>query len=205
LKQLYLAVLASGNGTNAEEIFKYFKDHSSFSVQGLLTNNPKAHVIKRATRNNIPCRIFNREEFTNGGKILRTLQQWNIDAIILAGFLWLIPEYLIDQYQNRILNIHPALLPSFGGPGMYGMRVHKAVLEYGAKVSGVTVHLVDDEYDTGTPILQRCVPVLEGDIPETLAARVLAEEHKVFPEALQLFCENRIEVNGRKLVIKKVG
>lgn len=185
MKQLYLAVLASGNGTNAEEIFKYFKDHSSISVQGLLTNNPKAHVIKRATRNNIPCRIFNREEFTNGGKILRTLQQWNIDAIILAGFLWLIPEYLIDQYQNRILNIHPALLPQFGGKGMYGMYVHQAVLDSGQKESGITIHLVNKHYDKGTIIFQERCTIDAQDTPETLAGKIHILEHRFYPQVIE--------------------
>lgn len=185
MKQLYLAVLASGNGTNAEEIFKYFKDHSSISVQGLLTNNPKAHVIKRATRNNIPCRIFNREEFTNGGKILRTLQQWNIDAIILAGFLWLIPEYLIDQYQNRILNIHPALLPQFGGKGMYGMYIHQAVLDSGQKESGITIHLVNKHYDKGTIIFQERCTIDAQDTPETLAGKIHILEHRFYPQVIE--------------------
>lgn len=185
MKQLYLAVLASGNGTNAEEIFKYFKDHSSISVQGLLTNNPKAHVIKRATRNNIPCRIFNREEFTNGGKILRTLQQWNIDAIVLAGFLWLIPEYLIDQYQNRILNIHPALLPQFGGKGMYGMYVHQAVLDSGQKESGITIHLVNKHYDNGTIIFQERCTIDAQDTPETLAGKIHILEHRFYPQVIE--------------------
>lgn len=185
MKQLYLAVLASGNGTNAEEIFKYFKHHSSFSVQGLLTNNPKAHVIKRATRNNIPCRIFNREEFTNGDKILRTLQQWNIDAIILAGFLWLIPEYLIDQYQNRILNIHPALLPQFGGKGMYGMYIHQAVLDSGQKESGITIHLVNKHYDKGTIIFQERCTIDAQDTTETLAGKIHILEHRFYPQVIE--------------------
>lgn len=185
MKQLYLAVLASGNGTNAEEIFKYFKHHSSISVQGLLTNNPKAHVIKRATRNNIPCRIFNREEFTNGDKILRTLQQWNIDAIILAGFLWLIPEYLIDQYQNRILNIHPALLPQFGGKGMYGMYVHQAVLDSGQKESGITIHLVNKHYDKGTIIFQERCTIDAQDTAETLAWKIHILEHRFYPQVIE--------------------
>lgn len=185
MKQLYLAVFASGNGTNAEEIFKYFKDHSSISVQGLLTNNPKAHVIKRATRNNIPCHIFNREEFTNGDKILRTLQQWNIDAIILAGFLWLIPEYLIDQYQNRILNIHPALLPQFGGKGMYGMYVHQAVLDSGQKESGITIHLVNKHYDKGTIIFQERCTIDAQDTTETLAGKIHILEHRFYPQVIE--------------------
>lgn len=185
MKQLYLAVFASGNGTNAEEIFKYFKDHSSISVQGLLTNNPKAHVIKRATRNNIPCHIFNREEFTNGDKILRTLQQWNIDAIILAGFLWLIPEYLIDQYQNRILNIHPALLPQFGGKGMYGMYIHQAVLDSGQKESGITIHLVNKHYDKGTIIFQERCTIDAQDTTETLAGKIHILEHRFYPQVIE--------------------
>jgi len=111
---------------------------------------------------------------------------------------------IIRKFKNRILNIHPALLPSFGGKGMYGHFVHQAVLNYGCKVSGVTVHLVDEEYDNGAPIIQRCVPVMEDDTPETLAARVLKIEHQVFSEAIQFFADGRIKISGRKVKIKPV-
>lgn len=185
MNQSNLAILASGNGTNAEEIFKYFKNHSSISVKGLLTNNANARVIKRAARNNIPYQVFNREEFISGHQILETLQQWDIDAIILAGFLWLIPEYLIEQYQDRILNIHPALLPQFGGKGMYGMYVHQAVLDSGQKESGITIHLVNKHYDKGTIIFQeRCV-IDAQDNPETLAGKIHILEHRFYPQVIE--------------------
>ena len=185
MKEPNLAIFASGSGTNAEEIFKYFKGHSSISVKGLLTNNPQAQVLKRAVRNNIPCHIFNREEFTNENQILSTLQEWNIDAIILAGFLWLIPEYLIDRYQNRILNIHPALLPQFGGKGMYGMRVHQAVLDSGQKESGITIHLVNKHYDKGRIIFQKQCTIDPQDPPDTLAGKIHDLEHRFYPQVIE--------------------
>jgi phosphoribosylglycinamide formyltransferase-1 len=131
--------------------------------------------------------------------LLEQLAQHDVNFIALAGFMRKIPVEVVRQFRHRLVNIHPALLPSFGGKGMYGHRVHEAVLEYGCKVSGATVHFVDEEYDSGAPILQRCVPVLDDDTAETLAARVLEIEHQIYPEALQLFAVERVRVEGRKV------
>jgi len=185
LEQQNLAIFASGNGTNAEEIFKYFNDHSSISVNGLLTNNSNAHVLIRAASNHIPCHIFNREEFANGDEILNTLRNWDINVLILAGFLWLIPEYLIDQYQDRILNIHPALLPQFGGKGMYGMHVHQAVLDSGQKESGITIHLVNNQYDRGRILFQKRCSINPQDTPDTLAVKIHDLEHRYYPQVIE--------------------
>ncbi len=185
MKNTNIVVFASGNGTNAEEIFRYFAPHPSIKVCGVLTNNPRANVINRAENHQIPCRVFNREEFRNGDLILGILQQWEADAIILAGFLWLIPVYLIDEYPNRILNIHPALLPKYGGKGMYGMHVHRAVLASGESESGITIHLVNQEYDRGKIIFQKRCQVNPQDTPETLATRIHQLEHRHYPLVIE--------------------
>jgi len=185
LKQQNLAIFASGNGTNAEEIFKYFKDHHSISVKGLLTNNPKAQVLNRAARYDVPGFTFNREDFRSKHHILEVLHQWNINTIILAGFLWLIPEYLIHRFQDRILNIHPALLPKFGGKGMYGKHVHQAVLDSGQEESGITIHLVNDQYDRGRIIFQERCPIDSQDTLDTLAEKIHKLEHVHYPRVIE--------------------
>jgi len=130
---------------------------------------------------------------------LNVLDELRTDLVILAGYMKIVPESVVRAYKNRMLNIHPALLPAFGGQGLYGENVHKAVLDYGCKVSGVTVHLVDAEYDTGAPVMQRCVPVLDDDTPQTLAARILEEEHRIYTDAIRLFADGRIEIKGRRV------
>jgi phosphoribosylglycinamide formyltransferase-1 len=136
-----------------------------------------------------------------GEALLATLRRYAVDLICLAGYMRLLPRSVVEEYRGRIMNIHPALLPLFGGRGMYGERVHQAVLESGMKVSGCTVHFVDEEYDSGPIILQRTVPVLEGDTPQTLAARVLAQEHRAYTEAIRLFAEDRLRLEGRRVRI----
>jgi phosphoribosylglycinamide formyltransferase-1 len=132
---------------------------------------------------------------------LAQLAKHEVNFIALAGFMRKIPAGVVRQFHHRLVNIHPALLPSFGGKGMYGRRVHEAVLEFGCTVTGATVHFVDEEYDTGAPILQCCVPVLDDDTPETLATRVLEVEHQLYPEALQLFAEGRVRIERRRVKI----
>lgn len=205
-----IAVFVSGRGSNFQAIIEAIGEgRLAAEVVLVIGDKPEIGAFDIAKKNGIHYTYFSKNDFESeenyDSAILTVLEKYQVQLIALAGYMKKIGQTVIRGYKNRILNIHPALLPSFGGAGMFGVRVHKAVLEYGSKVSGVTVHLVDDEYDTGVPILQRCVPVLEDDTPETLAARVLAEEHKIFPEALQLFCENKIEVNGRKLIIRKAG
>jgi formyltetrahydrofolate-dependent phosphoribosylglycinamide formyltransferase len=143
------------------------------------------------------------EEAAYGERLQSVLREADVDTIALAGFLRRLPSTVVERYRHRILNVHPALLPAFGGQGMYGEHVHRAVLAHGAKVSGCTVHFVDETYDTGPIILQRCVPVAEGDTPETLAARILPEEHRAFAEALQLLAEERLRVEGRVVRVQE--
>jgi phosphoribosylglycinamide formyltransferase-1 len=176
------------------------------SIVAVISNKAEAGVLDIARARGIPAihlsneLLPSTEEFDQA--LLQTLKEHQVEIIALAGYLKKLSSGIIRAYKHRIVNIHPALLPAFGGKGMYGQKVHQAVLDYGCKVSGVTVHLVDEEYDTGPPILQRCVPVKEDDTVETLAARVLEQEHQIYAEALQLFAEERIEIQGRKVIIK---
>ena len=154
-------------------------------VSGLLSNNPNARVLNRADNHNIPHLVFSRAEFSDKDYMLGILDKWEANVIILAGFLWLIPSYLIDRFPDRILNIHPALLPKYGGKGMYGLHVHKAVLEAGEKESGITIHLVNQEYDKGRIIFQERCQVDPQDTPESLASKIHLLEHKHYPEVIE--------------------
>jgi len=196
-----IAIFASGHGTNAERITRYFSEDPDISVRIILSNNPGAFVIERAKKLGIPYHVFDRNTFYKTEEVLQILRKNNTDLIVLAGFMWLVPEYLIRAYPGKIINIHPALLPKYGGKGMYGHHVHEAVLEQGCKVSGVTVHLVDELFDHGPIVKQRCVPVLENDSADSLAARVLVQEHQIFAEALQIFAENRVEIKNHRAII----
>lgn len=190
MKKTNIVVFASGSGTNAEEIFKYFASHPSIAVKGLLTNNPDAMVLSRADQHGIPSRVFSREEFTDKAYFLRLLDLWDTDAVVLAGFLWLMPVYLIERYRDAIFNIHPALLPKFGGKGMYGRRVHQAVLNSGEKESGITIHLVNQEYDRGRIIFQKSCAIEEGETPESLASKIHILEHKFYPAVIEQWLLN---------------
>jgi phosphoribosylglycinamide formyltransferase-1 len=207
MKQLKVAVLASGRGSNLAALIAAIKDGKlAAEVVLVMSNKSDAGALDIARGEGISALHLSAEMYSSAHEfdraLLAHLQKHGVELIALAGYLKKIGSPLIRAYKNRIVNIHPALLPSFGGKGMYGIKVHQAVLDYGCKVTGVTVHLVDDEYDTGPPILQRCVPVQSGDTPQTLAARVLELEHKIFAEALQLFAEDRIEIKGRKVQIR---
>ena len=182
-----IAIFASGSGTNAENIIKYFSNKNTAKVSLVLSNKRQAMVLKRAEENNIRTVFFEHKEFYVTGKVLRYLLLYKIDFIVLAGFLWLVPENILEQFAGRIINIHPALLPSYGGKGMYGEAVHKAVLENKDKESGITVHLVNKEYDKGEHLLQIRCPVYPDDSPETLAERIHDLEHKYFPMAIDDF------------------
>lgn len=207
METLKLGVLASGRGSNFEAILKNIKAGKlDATVRIVISNKSSAGVLEIARKNNIPAIRLSIKQFPDQQKfdaqLLKILSDHDVNFIALAGYLKMISPKVVRAYRNRILNIHPALLPSFGGKGYYGLRVHEAVLEYGCKVSGVTIHIVDEKYDAGPPVLQRCVPVLDDDTPESLAARVLKVEHQIYSEALQLFAENRVEVKGRRVVIK---
>lgn len=207
MAELRLAVLASGRGSNFEAILKNIESGKlKAAIQVVVSNKASAGVLEVARHHQIPAIHISAKEFPQqemfDEKLLAILGKYNANFVVLAGYLKMLSPSIIRAYKNRILNIHPALLPSFGGKGMYGHHVHQAVLDYGCKVTGVTVHLVDEQYDTGAPILQRCVPVLDDDDAESLAARVLKTEHQIFTEALQLFAEDRVELVGRRAEIK---
>lgn len=185
-----IVILASGSGTNAENLIRYFANSREINVKLAMTNNPNALVIQRMKKLGIPTIIFNDDELVNGS-VLKILKENSIDYIILAGFLKLIPENIIKPFSGRILNIHPALLPKYGGKGMYGMRVHEAVIAAGESESGITIHLVNERYDEGDTIFQVKCPVLPNDTPQALADRVHQLEYQHFPEVVQRFVEGR--------------
>lgn len=180
-----IAIFASGSGSNAENIIRYFAQKPEICVKKIYCNVPDAYVLERAKKYQIPTVIFNRQEFRDPEKILRQLQQEETDFIILAGFLWLLPPCITAAYPNRIINIHPALLPLYGGKGMYGHHVHEAVIAAGEKESGITIHYVNDHYDEGDPIFQAKCPVLPGDTADTLAARIHELEYQHFPRVIE--------------------
>lgn len=180
-----IAIFASGAGSNAHNIIRYFRDHPQISVALIVTNNPSAGVINIANLEGIPHVLINRERFFYGDAYLPVLGGYTIDFIVLAGFLWKVPPAVIEAFPQRIVNIHPALLPLHGGRGMYGMNVHRAVIEAGEKYSGITIHLVDEQYDNGDILFQERCPVTPGDTPESLAEKVHALEYAHFPRVIE--------------------
>jgi phosphoribosylglycinamide formyltransferase-1 len=180
-----IAIFASGSGTNAENIIKYFSNGTTASVCLVLSNRRDAYVIKRAASLNVQSVFFDRKDFYERGTVMNLLRDHRIDFIVLAGFLWLVPSDILTSYENRIVNIHPALLPGYGGRGMYGDRVHEAVIRAGEKESGITIHYVNSEYDAGDIIFQAVCPVLEDDTPADVAARVHALEYKHYPVVIE--------------------
>ena len=182
-----LAVLASGRGSNLQAIIEHFDNLARERVAKVVlvaSNRPDSPALIRAATTSIDIAHFNAAD--DGSELLRLLQTFKIDLVVLAGYLKRIPPKVIREYAGRIINIHPALLPAFGGEGMYGARVHEAVISSGARESGVTVHLVDDEYDRGPIVAQWRVPVNRSDNAESLAARVLSVEHAVYPRAVEM-------------------
>jgi phosphoribosylglycinamide formyltransferase-1 len=180
-----IAIFASGAGTNTENIISYFSNRNTAKVSLVLSNNRQALVLKRAEEHNIRTVFFERKEFYVTGKVLRYLTLYKIDFIVLAGFLWLVPENIIEQYPARIINIHPALLPAYGGKGMYGDTVHKAVIANKEKESGITIHYVNKLYDKGDVIFQQRCKVDPSDSPDSLAAKVHALEYLHFPKIIE--------------------
>ncbi len=202
-----LAVFASGGGSNFEAIVKAQESGElDAEITLAVSNRAEAGVLTRAHSHGISTLVIRPEDFDSSAEyvehLLRVLDARRVDFIALAGYLKKIPSAVVRRFRHRMVNIHPALLPSFGGKGLYGQRVHRAVLDYGARWTGVTVHLVDEEYDTGPIVLQEPVPVHQGDTVEALAARVLKVEHRLYAEALQLFAQNRITIAGRRVTIE---
>lgn len=180
-----IAILASGSGSNAENIANYFNGSNYAEVSFIIANNPEAYVIERAKRLGIECAVVTKAQFMDADEIIAMLQERSIDFVVLAGFLLLVPAKLIRAYPGRIVNIHPALLPKHGGKGMYGDRVHKAVVESGDTESGITIHLIDEQYDKGTTFFQAKCPVLPTDTPDDVAAKVHALEYEHFPHVIE--------------------
>lgn len=185
MKKKRIAIFASGSGSNAEEIMKRFSAHPSIEVGLMLSNNPTAFALERARRFGIPTHTFTREEFRNTNVVLDLLQTERITHIVLAGFLWLIPDYLIERFPDRIINIHPALLPQFGGKGMFGMKVHEAVKAAGAVETGITIHLVNDRYDEGKIVFQSRCGIEPGCDPSEIARRVHTLEYEHYPRVIE--------------------
>lgn len=183
--EIRIAILVSGSGSNAEVIIRYFKDHPRIKVALLLSNNPQAYALERARRLEVPARAFLREEFKEEGAVLQWLKEYEITHIVLAGFLWLIPRYLINAYPDKIVNIHPALLPKFGGKGMYGAKVHEAVKAAGETETGITIHLVNEHYDEGRTLFQGRCRVEDHHSPIEIAACVQKLEHEHYPRVIE--------------------
>ena len=188
-----IAVFASGNGSNAEEIIKYFNRTGIGKVDLILSNNAHAYVLQRAANYGIPTVIFDKEELHHTGNVLKRLQEYNIDLIALAGFMWLMPTSILSAYPHRIVNIHPALLPKYGGKGMYGMRVHEAVKDAGEKETGITIHYVNEQYDEGEIIFQARCAVDPGDTPEEIARKVHQLEYTHYPQVIETVMEKQFQ------------
>ena len=180
-----IAIFASGTGTNAEEIFKYFQDHLSIEVVLLLSNNRNAYALERARKRNVATITFTKQEFYDTQYVLSQLQQHGITHLVLAGFMWLIPQHLIKEFSGRIINIHPALLPKFGGKGMYGMKVHESVKAMGETETGITIHDVNEKYDDGKILFQAKCVVDTNDTPEQIANKVHELEYRYFPKVVE--------------------
>ncbi len=181
----HIAIFASGKGSNARAIINYFQNHASVKVALIVTNNPEAEVVKIAHSQKIISAVVSKKFLNDEKEMPRLLDAQKIDFIVLAGFLQLVPSYLLNRYSQRMVNIHPALLPKFGGQGMYGIKVHEAVLAAGEKETGITIHYVNEKYDQGEIILQKKLKIAPGDTPQTLSPKVLALEHKWYPKTIE--------------------
>ena len=180
-----IAIFASGSGTNAENIIRYFKANGKAITEVVLCNNPQAVVIERAKNLHTPAMVFSRQELYDSPKIETLLQRLKIDLIVLAGFLWLLPEPLIKKFPGRIVNIHPALLPKYGGKGFYGSKVHEAVLGAGEKQSGITIHRVNEKFDEGEIIFQATCDIADNETPASLAAKIHKLEYEHYPRVIE--------------------
>ena len=201
-----LAVMVSGGGTDLQSVIDGVEDgRIPAEIVVVIASKPGIYALERARKAGIPGIVICKKEYADEEAFfeanLAALRQYGAEGVILAGYLSILGKRMIEAFPNKIINIHPSLIPSFCGKGYYGLKVHKAALEYGVKVSGATVHFVDEGADTGPIIAQRSVPVLPGDTPETLQQRVLEVEHEILPEAVALFCQDRLEVQGRRVSI----
>jgi phosphoribosylglycinamide formyltransferase 1 len=186
-----IAIFASGSGTNAEAIIRHFSANTEIEVVGLLSNNANAFALTRAENYGLATLSFNRSQYQEGDVILRWLSQLNVTHIVLAGFLWLVPDYLLNAFPNRIINIHPALLPKFGGKGMFGMKVHEAVKNSGELETGITIHLVNEHYDEGEVLFQGRCRIDAACSPDEIARRVHALEYEHYPKVIERWITRR--------------
>jgi phosphoribosylglycinamide formyltransferase 1 len=180
-----LAIFASGSGTNAEQIMLHFQNHASIEVALVLSNKPDAFVLERAKKFGVPSKVFTRQQFRETDDVLNWLKENRITHIVLAGFMWLMPENIIKAYPDKIINIHPALLPKFGGKGMFGHHVHEAVKAAGEKETGITVHLVNEKYDEGRILFQAVTSLESTDTPDSIANKVHALEYQHYPGQIE--------------------
>jgi phosphoribosylglycinamide formyltransferase-1 len=181
----HIAIFATGGGSNAQKIIEHFENHDKVKVSLVISNKKTAGVLERAVDKNIPTLIISREEFYQTENILQKLHTFQIDFIVLAGFLWLMPTYLVKSYVNKVVNIHPALSPKYGGKGMYGMNVHRAVHAAEEEESGMTIHYVNEHYDEGTIIFQAKCSLQSTDSSEDIAKKVLQLEHQHYPRVIE--------------------
>ena len=205
MSQVKIGVLISGGGTNLQSIIDHIKSgHINGKVVVVISNKKDAFGLKRAEKENIEALWIDRKAYDSGEeynrRIIEGLKARDVDLVVLAGYLKVLSEEFIREYKNRIINIHPSLIPSFCGKGYYGEKVHEEVLKYGVKYTGVTVHFVDEGTDTGPIILQKVVEVKDDDNVESVKERVLKVEHETLPEAVKLFCDRKIKLDGRKVI-----
>ncbi len=186
-KNIQLAIFGSGNGTNAQRIAEHFSKINDIDINCIIYNKKDAYIAQRAQNLGITAQYFNRKDFFESDNVLRFLQDRKVDYVVLAGFLLLVPENLLKAYPNKIVNIHPALLPKYGGKGMYGERVHEAVIAHHEKESGITIHVVDNHYDKGTTLFQAKCEITDSDTPDTLAQKIHKLEHQYFPIVIEKF------------------
>lgn len=203
-----IAVLVSGGGTNMQSVIDEIDGGNiNGDIQVVISSNPDAFALKRAEKHGIDGIYIGKNNYPDTKErteaIINILEDYEISLVILAGYMSILDETLTRKYPNQIINIHPSLIPSFCGKGYYGKKVHQAVLDYGAKITGATVHFVDEGTDTGPIILQESVEVEQDDTVETLSLRVLKKEHQLLPKAVKLYCDNRLEIDGRTVKIKE--
>ncbi len=187
MEQTNIAIFASGTGSNAEILINYFHFNPRINVSCVITNNPNAQVLERAKRLKVKTFVVSNSDMLLNGKIHSIFVQEDINFIVLAGYMKLIPSWIIERFKNRVINIHPALLPKFGGKGMYGNHVHEAVIAAGEKESGITIHLVNNEYDKGRILFQATCSVSPDDTPEILAAKIHRLEHRFYPIEIESY------------------
>lgn len=205
MSQLKIAVLVSGGGTNLQALIDNI-DNINAEIDVVISNKRDAYGLERARLNNIDAIHINPKDYQDteafNDEIIKELIKRNIDLVVLAGYLKILSKKFIKDFKNRIINIHPSLIPSFCGKGFYGLKVHEEAIKYGVKISGATVHFVDEDADTGAIILQDTVRIDDNDTAETLQKKVLQIEHKLLPEAVKLFCEGKLYIEDRRVIVK---